>query len=406
MKAQVLHAIGDIRYEEVPEPELRPGEVLLAVKAAGICGSDVPRVFETGAHKMPLIPGHEFSGMVERAYEDSDTKWQGKRVGIFPLIPCRKCGPCRQGHFELCRHYDYVGSRRDGAFAELVAVPAANLVELPDEVSFEEAAMLEPMAVAVHAMRRGFGACHRDARTADALQHMLEADADQLKNLRVAVIGAGTIGLLLSMFLLDAGVQHLYLIGNKESQRERATCLKAGASDAALRNTEANRSFSVTRQGEIYFCNSREADAAAWLREQTDGGADLVFECVGKADTYALAIECAAPMGAVVQMGNPYGDMLLSRNTYWKILRDQLTLTGTWNSSFDIAVASGDGSDPSVVPGLATPDDWHYVLDRLAAGSIRPAQFITHRLSLSDLERGLRIMRDKTGDYCKIMICS
>ncbi|MBQ3791304.1 MAG: zinc-binding dehydrogenase, partial [Lachnospiraceae bacterium] len=160
---------------------------------------------------------------------------------------------------------------------------------------------------------------------------------------------------------------------------------------------------SLLAQDRVHFCNSREADAVAWLREQTEGGADLVFECVGKADTYGMAIECAAPMGTVVLMGNPYGDMSLSRNTYWKILRDQLTLTGTWNSSFDITGASG-GSEPSDVPGLATPDDWHYVLDRLAAGSIRPAQFITHRLPLSDLERGLQIMRDKTEDYCKVMI--
>lgn len=379
MKAQVLHAVGDLRYEEVPEPELRPGEVLVRVMAAGICGSDVPRVYDTGAHRMPLIPGHEFSGVVEST---------GQRVGIFPLIPCRECGPCRQGHYELCRHYDYVGSRRDGAFAEYVAVPAANLIELPDNVSFEEAAMLEPMAVAVHAMRRGFRAAGYRGIPAENLGSNPSTGLDDtskslLANGRVAVVGAGTIGLLLSMFLLDVGAQELYLIGNKESQRGRASLLA---------------------QDRVHFCNTRDTDAVAWLREQTGGGADLVFECVGKADTCGMAIECAAPMGTVVLMGNPYGDMMLPRNTYWKILRDQLTLTGTWNSSFDIAGAPG-GSEPSDAPALATPDDWHYVLDRLAAGSVRPVQFITHRLPLSDLERGLRIMRDKTEDYCKIMVC-
>ena len=350
LKAQVLHAVGDIRYEETPAPVAGPGEVLIAVRAAGICGSDVPRVFETGAHRMPLIPGHEFSGVVENAGEGVDISWTGKPVGVFPLIPCGKCEQCRQGHHELCRQYDYVGSRRDGAFAEFVTVPAANLLELPREVSLEEAAMLEPMAVAVHAMRRGMKAAGRS----------------ELSGLRVAVCGAGTIGLLLSMFLRDAGAEELFLIGNKETQRTRAQAIGLPAEN---------------------FCSSRETDASAWLRERTAGGADLVFECVGKSETCAMTVELAAPMGTVVLMGNPYGEMSLSRDTYWKILRNQLTLTGTWNSSF------GDAAD-----------DWRYVLERLKAGTVHPAQLITQRLALSDLERGLKIMRDKTEDYCKIMI--
>ena len=132
MKAWVLNKVGEIKFEEVDRPVPKEGEVLLRVRAAGICGSDIPRVYQTGAHRMPLIPGHEFSGAVEEVGLGVDPKWGGKAVGVFPLIPCRKCEPCKAGHFELCRSYDYVGSRRDGAFAEFVTVPAANLLELPD----------------------------------------------------------------------------------------------------------------------------------------------------------------------------------------------------------------------------------------------------------------------------------
>ena len=152
MKAWVLHEIGDFRLEEVEEPELAKEEVLVAVKAAGICGSDIPRVYRTGTYSYPTIPGHEFSGKVVGLGAKADPKWLGKRVGIFPLIPCQNCIPCQNREFEMCRHYSYLGSRRDGGFAEFVAVPQWNLIELPDQVSYEQAAMLEPMAVAVHAL--------------------------------------------------------------------------------------------------------------------------------------------------------------------------------------------------------------------------------------------------------------
>ena len=86
MKAWVLEDIGNIKYKEVLKPQISENEVLVQVKAAGICGSDIPRIYQTGAHQMPLIPGHEFSGQVVQTGENADVKWQNKRVGIFPLI--------------------------------------------------------------------------------------------------------------------------------------------------------------------------------------------------------------------------------------------------------------------------------------------------------------------------------
>ena len=154
MKAWVLHGIGDIRLEEAACPEPAEQEVLLAVRAVGICGSDIPRIYRTGAYAHPLIPGHEFAGEVTKVGKGVDPSWRGQRVGVFPLIPCRSCDPCQRKLYEMCRCYSYLGSRRNGGFAEYVAVPAGNLLRLPEKVSYEEAAMLEPMAVAVHDMRR------------------------------------------------------------------------------------------------------------------------------------------------------------------------------------------------------------------------------------------------------------
>ncbi len=345
MKAWVLHDIGDFRLETAADPEIGENEVLAAVKAAGICGSDIPRVYRTGTYSYPLIPGHEFSGIVAEAGAGVDKKWLGRRVGVFPLIPCGACEPCRKKQFEMCRNYSYLGSRRNGAFAEYVAVPAENLVELPEGVSFLEAAMLEPMAVAVHAMRRAAPA------------------AEDI----TAVCGLGTIGTLMLMFLIEAGIKNIFAIGNKDFQRKTAVTLGLP---------------------EECFCDIRKHNAVSWMMERTKGrGVDVYFECVGKNETIVQAVNMAAPSGRIVLTGNPGADLEMEKGVYWKILRSQLTLTGTWNSSFM----------------HAAEDDWHYVLERLEQRRIAPAELISHRYSLEDVIQGFQIMRDKKEDYMKVM---
>lgn len=345
MKAWVLHNINDLRFEEVNSPAIGENEVLLAVKAAGICGSDIPRVFYTGTYSYPLIPGHEFSGQVAAVGAKVDPKWQGQRVGVFPLIPCGECLPCSRGQYEMCRHYSYLGSRCDGGFAEYVAVPEKNLIALPEEVSYEEAAMLEPMSVAVHAMRR----------------------VAPLQEEHIVICGLGTIGLFLLMFLLEAGRKNLLVIGNKEFQKRMA--VKLGLPEDA-------------------YCDSRAQDVEKWLLEQTDGkGADVFFECVGRNETVMQAVGLTGPGGRIMLVGNPASDMTLTKPIYWKILRNQLTVLGTWNSSFT----------------HTEDDDWHYVLERLQGGQMAPAELITHRFPLEELYQGFEIMRDKKEEYGKVM---
>ncbi len=417
MKAWVLHGINEIRLETVELPALESGQALVAVKAAGICGSDIPRIYRTGAHRHPLIPGHEFSGVVESVGKETDSAWLGKRVGVFPLIPCGACGPCIKGQYEMCRNYGYLGSRRDGGFAEYVAVPAGNLIELPDCVSFEEAAMLEPMAVAVHAMRRvlpeesraesgptgavnasgqtthgesrkpeqalssetdGIGQSmnqpQTDAVAPQAVEGILPAGTGVEET--IVVFGLGTIGLLLTALLLERGKSRrksgssggrVLVIGNKDFQRQKI--LELGLSAEA-------------------YCDSRAQDAGRWILERTGGrGGDVIFECVGRNETLRQAVDSAAPAGRICLVGNPASDMALEREVYWKILRNQLTVTGTWNSSFSHKAS----------------DDWHYALERLSRKDLMPSRLISHRFSLEEMEKGLHIMRDKSEDYVKIM---
>ncbi|MCR5595691.1 MAG: galactitol-1-phosphate 5-dehydrogenase [Lachnospiraceae bacterium] len=364
MKAWVLKEIGEIEYTDIPKPEPAPGEALIKVCAAGICGSDVPRVYKTGAHKMPLVIGHEFSGIVEAVCSGEENKygtWTGKRVGIFPLIPCGECGPCKMGRYEMCRHYDYVGSRRDGAFAEYVTVPVKNLIELPENVTYEEAAMLEPMAVAVHAIRRGSG--------------LLKSKEDST----VGVCGLGTIGMLVTEFLAEAGFCNIYVFGRKDSQRQLFGRI--------IKDHLGLKEDELTGYVDTHYCDTGYCDPAEFMRNKsTSGDIGLFFECVGTNETVDYGLRLAAPGAGIVLVGNPASDIKLDRDIYWKILRNQLTLTGTWNSSF-----------------YSEDDDWHYVLERLKAHKVSPKKLISHRFAPEELDKGLMIMRDKSEDYCKVM---
>lgn len=139
---------------------------------------------------------------------------------------------------------------------------------------------------------------------------------------------------------------------------------------------------------ENHFCDMRKENVSEWLLEKTDGnGADVFFECVGKNETVAQAVDLTAPAGHVMLVGNPYSDIALEKKVYWKILRNQLTVTGSWNSSFL----------------HENNDDWHYVIECLKNAKISPSDFITHRFSLKELFKGCEIMRDKSEDYIKVM---
>jgi len=266
---------------------------------------------------------------------------------VFPLIPCKECEPCKKKAYEMCRKYGYLGSRQNGGFAQYVAVPADNLIELPDNVSYEAAAMLEPMAVAVHSIRR----------------------IDLNVNDKIVICGLGTIGIFVLMFLLEMGMKNIYVIGNKDFQKK--TVFDMGI-------TEEN------------YCDSKKCDVNKWLSEKSEGrGFEVFFECVGKNETVSQAVDNTAPSGKIVLVGNPHSDMVLDRKIYWKILRNQLTLHGTWNSSF-----THDKND-----------DWHYALDKISQGKIIPEKLITHKLDMNDFEKGLHIMRDKAEDFIKVMMC-
>lgn len=352
MKAYVLEGVNQLEYKEIEEPQLSAGYVLVEVQAAGICGSDIPRIFTTGTYHFPTIPGHEFSGKVVKAFDESGTSWIGKRVGIFPLIPCQECDSCQKEQYEMCSNYNYLGSRCDGGFAEYVAVPVWNLIELPECVSFREAAMLEPASVALHAVRR---------------LNLSEVSS-------VALFGLGTIGIIIAQWLHIFGVKTVIATGH--SRQHGAMMQQVTSKDYVYVDTAKDNTI-------VSKCVVDE------IMDLTDGkGVDAVLDCVANAASLADALSVVKPAGQIVLVGNPKGDVPMDKNTYWKILRKQVRLTGTWNSSFT----------------HFKEDDWNTVLKKCAKGNLHLQELITHSLSFDKLYQGLVIMRDKTEYRNKVMI--
>lgn len=273
MKAAVLHGIGDLRVENVPIPKVEEDEVLVRIHRCGVCGSDIPRIFVKGTYHFPTIPGHEFSGQI---VESADPALVGMRVAVFPLLPCFECESCKQEEYAQCENYDYYGSRRDGAFAEYLAVKKWNLIPIPENISYDEAAMCEPCAVAMHALNRA---------------GVKEGD-------RVVVMGAGPIGLMLAQVARMMGASSVAL--SDIDPEKQAFARKLG--------------FDVLTEGE---------DCA-----------DVVIEGTGASPALTRCLEIAVRGGTVLCMGNPSREMTMSQKTYWHILRKELTVKGTWNSRY------------------------------------------------------------------------
>ncbi len=344
MRALNLYGVGDLRYDEVKKPRPQTGEVLLKVRACGICGSDIPRVFTKGTYHFPTIPGHEFAGEIVAVPEGEDAGLIGQRAAVFPLLPCGQCAACVTGHYAQCAHYSYYGSRQDGAMAEYLAVRRENLCFLPEGVSYEAAAMCEPTAVARHAfLQSGAG----------------------LGNV-LAIYGVGAIAMLLAQWAKAAGVRKIVLAARS---REKVNWAKG-------------MGFPLT------FDLKNPEEREAWEKALSDeGGADACIEGTGASDGLARCLQVAKPFGTVVTMGNPQGEMRLSQDDYWKILRKELVIRGTWNSLFS-----------------AAENDWRQSLSAMGQGMLQPEKLITHRFSLSEYREAFKLMRDKKELYGKVML--
>ncbi len=346
MNACVLHAIGDIQYQTIPRPQPGHAEVLVKIAFCGICGSDIPRTFVKGTYHFPTVIGHEFAGTVETCGPEVNDFSPGDRVAVFPLIWCGHCSACEQGKYVQCFNYNYLGSRSDGGFAEYVVAPRQNLVRVPKGVSLAEAAMTEPAAVALHAVRR----------------------AGDVVGQTVVVFGAGPIGLMVAQWARIMGAGQIAILDIVPEKLDLARHL----------------GFTLT-------FNSRQIDPLEAVKSITGGdGAHVTIEGAGVPATCLQALEAVRRGGRIVLLGNPAGDVTLPANLISQVMRREVTILGTWNSDY-----SATGND----------DDWQTVLQAMAVKTLQLESLITHRVPLKNAFEALQMMRAQQEFYAKVLIC-
>lgn len=323
MKAIVMYKPRDLRFEEVDVPEPLDDEVLVKVMAVGVCGSDIPRINKFGAYILPIIPGHEFAGEIVKINGDSQAFKVGDRVTVPPLIPCFECIYCKSGEYSLCKNYSYYGSRRNGAFAQYVAVKKTNLLRIPDNVSELCAATLDPLANALHGLRvGGFKPGHK-----------------------VCVYGAGPIGLYMIQAAKEMGASQIVAVDLNDKKMQIAIKCRA----------------------DIAF-DGRNGDVANQVIKYLGEGADLVADITGSPSAQHNCVMSAAKQGTVILLGISHQGLNLTEQAVDKIMRGQISIRGSWNSF----------STP--FPGW----EWTHGLKLMEEGKITCEHIITHKLPLRD----------------------
>lgn len=288
MKAAVVVANEDVRYQDVDEVSAGPGEVKVKVKMSGICGSDIPRVLHNGVHFYPIVLGHEFSGDVVEVGEGVERVKVGDRVSGAPLVPCMKCADCQKGNYSLCKHYTFIGSRIQGSNADYVVIPESNAVVFDPSIPYEQGAMFEPSTVALHGVL-----CN-----------------DYAGGEYVAVLGGGTIGMFTMQWAKIFGSKKVVVFDISDERLELAKRLGA---DAVVNTLKDN-----------YL---EEAKAL------TDGaGYGYVFETAGQPVTMQMAFELAGNKAHVCFIGTPHVDLSFTPQMWENMNRKEFKLTGSWMS--------------------------------------------------------------------------
>jgi L-iditol 2-dehydrogenase len=329
MKAALLYGVKDLKVEDVAMPKLEPGEVLVKVKAATTCGTDL-KIFQRGyverVISLPTIFGHEWAGDVVEVGEGLAWPKKGMRVRAGNSAPCLHCAMCQKGKFNLCENMIWLW----GAYAEYIKVPArmvfVNMQEIPPQVTYEEAAITEPLACVLHGV-----------------------DEARLKlGDTVAIIGAGPIGLL-----------HLL------------TVRRMGAAKVMMIDLVDERLKFAEKLGADVTINGKTGDAVERVRQLTGGyGADVVIEAIGLPATWEQALRLVRKGGTVLEFGGcPPGTEI--RVGTEMLHYGEVTVLGAFH---------------------ATPLLFRKALDLIASGTIDVRPLVTRRMMLEEIVQAFEIL--------------
>ena len=336
MKAFLLHGAKDLRATDLPEPVAAPGEVVIAMRRAGICGSDM-HYYSFGqigsfVPKRPLVLGHGFAGEIVSVGSGVPAARIGERVTVDPSMPCGVCQFCRGGRYNLCLNMRFYGSAScdphiNGGFEEFIAAPATNCLPVPDSLSWGEAAMIEPLSVAIHAVRR----------------------AGNIAGQSVLITGGGTIGQLAALVARAFGAAKVVLSDIAPGPRQFALDRGANAVLDAL-------------------SDSFEAETETLV----PGGFDVVIEAAGSAQALAQALQATRRGGTIVQVGTLPASVTLPLNA---VMARELNLVGSFRFT----------------------NVFQMSIDLVASGCIDVKSLLTSAFSLNDLQKAMDAALSKTG---------
>ena len=348
MKAAVWHEKGDIRIEDMAEPEPGAGQVKVRIKVCGICGSDLheykdgPFIIPSRPHPLtkrqggPVILGHEFSAEITEVGEGVSRFKPGDRVVVNPLIYCGECHYCKLGQHIMCTKLGTFGFAADGAFAEYGVFHEYSLFKLPDSVTDDLGAFVEPLAVAVHAVKR--------SRTKVGAS--------------VAIVGAGPIGLLVMQACRAAGAGEVFVVEPMEARRKMAA-----------------------KTGATAVFNPTEADPGKEIAKLTDGlRADTAFDCVGNQSAFDTAIKVTGRRGITCVVGLALKPI-------------QVPFMRLWGHEKELTFSSG------------YEDEFPAAISYLADGRVKVEELVSERIKLEDLvEKGIRRLLQEGDKYIKILV--
>ncbi len=329
MKAAMLYGVNDLRVEDVEEPKVEAGEVLVKVKAATTCGTDL-KIFQRGyvekVIKIPTIFGHEWAGEVAEVSADLEWPENGMRVRAGNSAPCLRCTMCQKGKYNLCEKMIWLW----GAYAEYIKVPSrmvlVNMQEIPQHVSYEEAAITEPLACVLHGVEEA------GVKLGDA----------------VAIIGAGPIGLLHLLTVKKMGVEKAIIIDLVDERLNLAA--KLGADETV---------------------NAGKVNVVETVRQITGGyGADVVIEAIGLPATWEQAIKLARKGGVVLEFGGcPPGTEI--KVDAEMLHYGELTVLGTFH---------------------AAPSHFRKALNLIASRTIDARPLVTRKMRLEEIKEAFEML--------------
>jgi len=344
MRQAIMIQPGQIQFRDVPKPTPKPGEVLISIRRIGVCGSDI-HVYH-GLHPYtgyPVVQGHEVAGLIAEVGEGVTGFAPGDPVVFMPQLTCGKCYPCTHGMDHICDNLKVHGFQTDGAAQDFFPIQASKVLKVPAPITLDQAAMIEPVSVAVHAVRR---------------PEAITGPAGRIAGQKVLVLGAGTIGNLVAQTAVALGAETVLISDVSEYKLAKARV-------CGLQHT----------------VNPTRADiGAAILKAFGPDKADLILECVGVQDTITTAITHARKGSTIVIVGvfgkKPVVDL------GW-VQDRELRLFGTL---------------------MYQKPDYETAIELVAKGAIHLGDMITHRFAFTDYLAAYQAIEQSHGEYMKVMI--